>query len=455
MKKTRFIFPLLALMLLLAGCGETPGEPATETSLEIQPVVTEDIPEAINTLLTRDYIASYQWYCDGLATDGQKTTDDYYLVKGETLTGLRSLVENTYTAELAHALMNATDEQGRERFTEREGNLYKSCYPVLSRYLWDYDAESVTILSQEEDAVQFQFTMTNLLSSEDGRQSVTMEMVREDGAWKLTQVSFAVAEGEAAMDSPESIRELADRFLLALTENDTAAIAECAGEAEGTYSDWVGMTITEAKLTDTLESYDGYGRFRVKMQVKNAFGVFGKGSEDYILVATVDSDGTPAVCYFEPENKIAYNYAETRDDAACNMTDVFLNYEGYQKFKGSFWMDDETATDFAMAMLTYQNPSQTVFTQEEVTAAAKRFLAYTDFKPSEEEKFITQEGYVLPGRSMTLGHYLLWPSYSDGQGHTLVKVEQYSDSLNTKDCVSYLFTYKTNADGSLCLLSIT
>lgn len=462
MKRIHFWSLLLVLTLalgLFAGCESTP-EAEPQPTAAVAPVTTDNISEAIDTLLTRDYIVSYLWYCDGLAAEGEPV-DDYSPVStasGYTsLADLRALVENTYSADAAASLMDAADTQGRPRFIEGEGKLMKSTHPVLSAYYWDYDAESVTILSQEGGTVLFTVNMTNLMASSDAEKTVEMSMQREGGAWKLSAVSVLLAEGgELPGAATAGTRELAERFLVALTENDTASIAECAGEQEDAYASWSGMSIPAATLSETLEEYDGYGRYRVHMKVQNAFGVFGKGEENYLLIVTVESDNTPVVCYFEPEDKVSYNYSGQKDDAACAMTEVFLQYEGYQKFKGSFWMDNETATDFAMAMLTLVNPAQSVYTAEEITAAAKLYLGFNEFTPSDSEKFLAEEGgYLLPGRSMTLGQYLIWPSYSDGAGRTLVKVEKYSDHLNTKDCVSYLFTYKTNADGSLCLLSIT
>ena len=52
-------------------------------------------------------------------------------------------------------------------------------------------------------------------------------------------------------------------------------------------------------------------------------------------------------------------------------------------------------------------------------------------------------------------HLLLWPSYGDGSGRTLVKAEIYSDHLNVQNCQGYLFAFYPNGDGSLRLASVT
>ena len=33
---------------------------------------------------------------------------------------------------------------------------------------------------------------------------------------------------------------------------------------------------------------------------------------------------SPVICYYEPMEKIAYNYSEDRDDPACEMALLFL-----------------------------------------------------------------------------------------------------------------------------------
>ena len=63
--------------------------------------------------------------------------------------------------------------------------------------------------------------------------------------------------------------------------------------------------------------------------------------------------------------------------------------------------------------------------------------------------------FCRAGRPTACPHLLLWPSYQDGSGRTLVKAEIYSDHLNTQNCQGYLFAFYANEDGSLRLSSVT
>ena len=454
MKKIRFVSLLLAFILAFSGCGSPAQTPETPEESSLSPVTTDDIRSAIDTLLTRDYIVGFLWYCDGLAAAGELTEEEYYPVSDESgyasIDDLKKLVDVTYTAETASILMNTVDSMERPLFMQQEDKLYKSAHPVLSRYFWDYDAESVEILSQEGDTVSFAVTMTNLHTGE--ATPVTLTMQRVQGVWGLTQNSILTAEeGLTAPSGVSETRAVAERFLTALTENDIAAIAKCADETEGSYSSWKGMSIGSAELTETLEEYDGYGRYRVHMQVADGRDAFSEGSENYLLIVS-DNEGTTAVCYFEPESRVAYNVASPRDDAACAMTDIFLNAESYVRFKGTFWLDSSTATNFVLSMLYYENPAE-IYSAEQVIEAAKRYLGYKDFTP--EESYLSEEGYILPGGKEALGFYLIWPSQTDDNGNITVEVEHFSDRLNTRRSAAYLFTYKTNTDGTLCLISIT
>ena len=81
-------------------------------------------------------------------------------------------------------------------------------------------------------------------------------------------------------------------------------------------------------------------------------------------------------------------------------------------------------------------------------------LGLTGFAP--DESFLGAEGYLLSGRAVrSMPHLLLWQSYADGNGRTLVKAEIYTDHLNTQNCQGYLFAFAHNADGSLRLISVT
>ena len=105
-------------------------------------------------------------------------------------------------------------------------------------------------------------------------------------------------------------------------------------------------------------------------------------------------------------------------------------------------------------MLYAENEGKTAFTAEEVTAAAQKYMGLTGFAP--DESYLGAEGYILPGRAAhSMPHLLLWPSYQDGSGRTLVKAEIYSDHLNTQNCQGYLFAFYANEDGSLRLSSVT
>lgn len=89
-----------------------------------------------------------------------------------------------------------------------------------------------------------------------------------------------------------------------------------------------------------------------------------------------------------------------------------------------------------------------------MTAAAQKYMGLTGFAP--DESYLGAEGYILPGRAArSMPHLLLWPSYQDGSGRTLVKAEIYSDHLNTQNCQGYLFAFYANEDGSLRLSSVT
>lgn len=62
-----------------------------------------------------------------------------------------------------------------------------------------------------------------------------------------------------------------------------------------------------------------------------AFLLFGE--EDYLLVVQEEQgQEMPVVCYYEPIEKIAYNYSEERDDPACEMALLFLQAEGGMRF---------------------------------------------------------------------------------------------------------------------------
>lgn len=95
-------------------------------------------------------------------------------------------------------------------------------------------------------------------------------------------MGIPAAEADLTTAAAEETRAIAEKFVAALVENNTDAIAACAGEAPETYQNWRGMSIPTAEITETLEEYDGCGRYRVHMAVENAFGVFAKGEEDLI-----------------------------------------------------------------------------------------------------------------------------------------------------------------------------
>lgn len=448
--------PLLALvisvLLVLPACaGETPAPaPAQEedpkTSLE-----------AVQQLLTRDYIVGYLWYCDGLTVEGELTEDEYLPVAAEggygSLAELETLLRQTYTAEKARELLQNEDTLGRPRFVERDGRLYKSSRPVFSRYYWDYDADSVTLTEETAEALTFTVTMENLHTGET--LPMQRQAVKTADGWRLTEVGIAAAEAGLTAQTAEETRAVAERFVAALVQNDTEVIAACAGEAPETYQNWRGMSIPTAEITETLEEYDGCGRYRVHMVTQNAFGVFAAGEEDYLLVVQEEQgQETPVVCYYEPIEKIAYNYSEERDDPACEMALLFLQAEGGMRFSGSFWLDRVTATDFALTMLYAENEGRTAFTAEEVTAAAAKYMGLTGFAP--DESYLGAEGYLLAGRAArSMPHLLLWQSYADGSGRTMVKAEIYTDHLNTQNCQGYLFAFVPNEDGSLRLVSVT
>ena len=167
-------------------------------------------------------------------------------------------------------------------------------------------------------------------------------------------------------------------------------------ERKGHFEDRKGNGI--AVTVPKGEEYDGCGRYRVHMAVENAFGVFAKGEEDYLLIVQQEQgQETPVICYYEPMEKIAYNYSEDRDDPACEMALLFLQAEGGMRFNGSFWLDRATATDFALTMLYAENEGKTAFAAEEVTAAAQKYMGLTGFAP--DESYLGAEGYILPGRA--------------------------------------------------------
>lgn len=65
---------------------------------------------------------------------------------------------------------------------------------------------------------------------------------------------------------------------------------------------------------------------------------FCQGEEDYLLIVQQEQgQESPVICYYEPMEKIAYNYSEDRDDPACEMALLFLQAEGGMRFSGSFW----------------------------------------------------------------------------------------------------------------------
>lgn len=449
MKRRFSLFALLlALLLALSACS---GQPSPQPQ---QPLTTL---QELQELLTRDYIVGYLWYCDGLPEQGELTEDEYLPVDPAggyaTLADLQQLVEKTYTPACVSALLQNADTLGRPRFVEREGRLYKSSRPVFSRYYWDYDAESVTITEETAENLTFTVTMQNLHTGEKLALTRTAQKTAE--GWRLAEVGIPAAEADLTTAAAEETRAIAEKFVAALVENNIETIAACAGEAPETYQNWRGMSIPTAEITETLEEYDGCGRYRVHMAVENAFGVFAKGEEDYLLIVQQEQgQETPVICYYEPMEKIAYNYSEDRDDLACEMALLFLQAEGGMRFSGSFWLDRATATDFALTMLYAENEGKTAFAAEEVTAAAQKYMGLTGFAP--DESYLGAEGYILPGRAAhSMPHLLLWPSYQDGSGRTLVKAEIYSDHLNTQNCQGYLFAFYANEDGSLRLSSVT
>ena len=92
-------------------------------------------------------------------------------------------------------------------------------------------------------------------------------------------------------------------------------------------------------------------------------------------------------------------------------------------------------------------------TVKEVAAAAEKYMGLSGFAP--DESYLGPEGYFLPGRAArSMPHLLLWPSYGDSSGRTLVKAEIYSDHLNVQNCQGYLFAFYPNGDGSLRLASV-
>ena len=451
MKRTIGLIWLFAVLLVLVACG-------TSAPVQEQPETPADAPEEIlQELLTRDYIVGYLWYCDGLPDGGEMTEDEYLPVSPEggypTLESLQTLLERTYPDELVRTLMDAQDMQGRPRFVEREGILYKSSRPVFSRYYWDYDADSVVIENESSTEMVFTVEMQNLHTGE--RVPLSRTAVNTAAGWRLSEVGITAAEQGLEEQSSEETRAVAERFTAALVANDPQTIAACAGEAPETYQNWKGMTITEASITDTLEEYDGYGRYRVHMVTQNAFGVFAVGEEDYLLIVQQEQgQETPVVCYYEPEEKIAYNYSQERKDAACEMTMLFLQSQGGVRFNSTFWMDRAAVTDFALTMLYAENEGAMAFSAEEVAAAAQKYLGLIGFAP--DESYRGEEGYLLAGRAAySLPHLLVWPSYGDGSGRILVKAEIYSDHLNVQNCQGYLFAYYPNGDGTLRLASIT
>ena len=449
----RFCLPALLLLcavLVFSACAGSTPAPA-------QPQQPQTPLEAVRQLLTRDYIVGYLWYCDGLPENGELTEDEYLPVDAEadyaTLADLEALLDSTYTPAVAAQLLQNQDTLGRPRFAERDGRLYKSSRPVFSRYYWDYDAESVTITEESAEELTFSVTMENLHTGE--KLALTRTAQNTADGWRLTDVGIAAAEAGLTAGAAEETRAVAEKFTAALVQNDTEAIAACAGEAPGAYAAWRGMSIPAAEITETLEEYDGCGRYRVHMSVQNAFGVFAAGEEDYLLIVQQEQgQEAPVVCYYEPLEKVAYNFGAQRDDPACEMAQLFLQSQGGMRFSGSFWLDRATATDFALTMLYAENEGRTAFSAEEVTAAAQKYLGLQGFAP--EESYLGAEGYILPGRAAhSMPHLLLWPSYQDGSGRTLVKAEIYTDHLNTQNCRGYLFAFLPNADGSLRLSSVT
>lgn len=448
------IFPIAALLLcVLLAFSACAGDAPAPTQEEQTP---QNSAEAVQQLLTRDYIVGYLWYCDGLPEDGELTEDEYLPVDAESgyaaLSDLEALLDSTYTAAKAAALLQNEDTLGRQRFVERDGRLYKSSRPVFSRYYWDYDAESVKITEESAEKLTFTVTMENLHTGEKLEMQRTAEMTAD--GWRLTEVGIAAAEADLTAQTAEETRAVAERFVKALAENDVETIAACAGEAPDTYQTWKGMSISAAEITETLEEYDGCGRYRVHMVTQNAFGVFAAGEEDYLLVVQQEQgQEAPVVCYYEPMENIAYNYSEERSDPACEMALLFLQSQGAMRFSGSFWLDRATATDFALTMLYAENGGRISFTADEVAAAAQKYLGLNGFAP--DESYLGAEGYILPGRAAySMPHLLLWNSYGDGSGHTLVKAEIYTDHLNVQNCQGYLFTFTPNADGSLRLSSV-
>ena len=369
MKRRFSLFALLlALLLALSACS---GQPSPQPQ---QPLTTL---QELQELLTRDYIVGYLWYCDGLPEQGELTEDEYLPVDPAggyaTLADLQQLVEKTYTPACVSALLQNADTLGRPRFVEREGRLYKSSRPVFSRYYWDYDAESVTITEETAENLTFTVTMQNLHTGEMLPLTRTAQKTAE--GWRLAEVGIPAAEADLTTAAAEETRAIAEKFVAALVENNIETIAACAGEAPETYQNWRGMSIPTAEITETLEEYDGCGRYRVHMAVENAFGVFAKGEEDYLLIVQQEQgQESPVICYYEPMEKIAYNYSEDRDDPACEMALLFLQAEGGMRFNGSFWLDRATATDFALTMLYAENEGKTAFAAEEVTAAAQKYM---------------------------------------------------------------------------------
>ncbi len=452
MKLRRILAVLMLSALLLSGCAE---EMTPSGGSLTEPIQTEEAGEAVEQLLTRDYIIGYLWYSDGFTAAEGGMEEEYLPVSPEddynSLEELEALLKNTYTAETAERYLQMKDRIGRPRFIEREGKLYKSAYPVVSTYLWDYSPEEAELLETDEQEVRFAVAVTNLLREEDPPLRLELTAFREDGAWHLSDNVVELAERSVLPAETAAPREQAERFLRALSEPDPALLAETTGEPDGLYDEWQALKIS-ASLTETLEEYEGYGRYRAAVTVEEGLDVFPEGSETYLLVVSSEG-GLPAVSYFEPESDPAYPYLP--EDPAVELTKIFLQREGYQRFRDVVWLDDDTATDYLMAVLSYENPGKMTFSEEELKQAAERLLGLKDFLPSRGERVFANGAYYLPGGAQSLGSHLIRAPKMEENGKHTVLVERFTDRLHKLGNDRYLFTFGENADGSLHLISIT
>lgn len=456
MKQTKVILSLLLAVVLtfsLAACGKS-----------------GDVTSIFEDLLAKDYEVYYTFYSRGLPLDDTTppVRGSYLPVNSKEykkLSDLKKQLQGTYHDEgIIQRYLNLSDGSGHDLFTDIDGKLHQSTLGDMQMLRFEEVEGTLTLVEESKNYATFTFQEQSL----DGSlYQCNMSMTHTSKGWRLDAprkdaARTLVREGsdEDTLPKTASVRDVADDFLAALKNGDTAALEKLSNAPEGIYNGWSAISVTEASITQALEEADSYGRYLIDLNVSNGAGILPDGQTSFIMeVGFYDYSEFVSVYYFKPAEPMPYSRLpyEERTDPACESVMQFINFFGLIEFQSTADLPSEVIAEYCLADLvsdmSFEEAMEGV-SPKKLAEKAEKLFGIQDFSAVDTAFYNADTNtYMTIGRGGYQVNYLLWGSTPQEDDTVTISVSAYSDPLQYQKERTFTYALQTNSDDSVQFIS--